>query len=80
MRFRWLLDAQPDPFLPARALALFTVRNELPQYFCARRPEAGRLQIEVEADVESAQRADHLAERLRGIPSVDSVALEPLGA
>lgn len=79
MRFRWRLDAQADAFLSARVLALFTVRNEVPRYFCARQLDAGRLRIDVEAAVESEQSAVQLAHRLRAIPSVDDVALERTG-
>jgi hypothetical protein len=70
--YRWVLQAETDPQLPARILGIFTVRNELPQYFCARQIARDCVEIEIRAatGVGNDERARYLAARLLGIPSV----------
>ena len=73
--YRWVLHTEADPNLPARVLGHFTVRNELPWYFRARRLSEDSLRIEIRASRPSEACARYLAQRLRGIPTVIEAAL-----
>lgn len=69
----WDLVGEADPQLLARVLACFSVRNELPQHFCARRVGADRLQLHLRAERHDAAAAHRLSLRFLAIPSVVEV-------
>lgn len=71
--YHWILHAEIDPQLPARVLGHFTVRNELPWFFCMRQVSEDRVEIEVRSGSESEAAAHRLALRLRSIPTVIEV-------
>jgi hypothetical protein len=71
--FRWCLEAEADPQLPARVLACFTVRNALPTRFRMRASSCDRLRIAFEARMPDEAAAERLGLRLRAIPTVIEV-------
>lgn len=73
--YQWILLGEVDPQLPARVLAYFTVRNELPSFFCLRQVSADRVRIEVRSRSENDGSARALALRLNSIPTVIEVRL-----
>lgn len=71
---------EPDPQLPARVLALVTVRSELPIHFRATLVEGERLEIEM--GLPNALTLDErrlLVARVERIPTVISAAMTVAG-
>lgn len=72
------MTAEADPQLPARVLALLTVRGELPLQFAfawRSRDESVELRFELQAD--TVMYPEQLLDRLLKIPSVRDASLLP---
>lgn len=77
-RLRFRMTAEADPQLPARVLALLTVRGELPLQFAFAwhsRDESVELRFELQAD--TVMYPEQLLDRLLKIPSVRDASLLP---
>lgn len=77
-RLRYRLVAEADPQLPARVLAMLTVRNELPlQFAFTRRDEDESLELRFELQAHTVMYPELLLDRLLKIPTVREACLLP---
>lgn len=77
-RLRFRLVAEADPQLPARVLALLTVRGELPlQFAFARRDADESVELRFDLQADAVMYPEQLLDRLMKIPTVRDACLLP---
>jgi len=72
-RCRLTVEGESDPTLPARILALLTVRGELPDWFSVQKISDDALTILIDLIDPGEHALNILVEKVRNIPSVNDV-------
>jgi hypothetical protein len=81
LKFRCLLtvEAEADPQVPARILDLFTVRNQLPDWFSVRKHGTDAIRVTIELCGAEDEETELLARKILKIPTVLDVTRTWLG-